>query len=1177
MCGFPRLQRRRSLSLMIAGLLCAPLWAQTVRVDRVQMSFGGMEYEFLPGADTVLEIPPPPNFQNRRADVSFTTTYAGPAGVPFLVGCGVVFNADRPIDRQTLITHTPAGNTGSGVVVISEGIQLVERIEHTYGFFCELFRSTSPFGLIVTSELLDVQQRYVGEDSVALVNASPDPNEFLAPGSQLNFEATVEYMLGSRGPTGGRIRLAVEDASGNVISERIRGVSTTTSVQSRDMTVFSVRIPPLGPILLVAELLFQRGASFGGLPGDELESLAVASPVTYGVEGGESLTIGNPRPPPSDPLFLGSATTIGAEVSYTLESVDRGDIVLQLLQPDGTELARGPPQAVSKGSGSVPLDIPPFELFPEPFTPTVLLRAVLLDPSGAVILQSATVEYTVEVLPCEVGPFAQSRLSPKAQDTSCDPDYTVLPIEAVQILQDDDNSVPLVANKRTALRIYLAHDDKAKPRPQFEFVPVDITLRHESPGKTIERQAFGRLAKPKPGPLFPRRARRGTERMAEISYLLPNNLTAEGELTVEVAVNRNKYAQASVVPERLPANKQENNVGRRTFRFDKTAPVDIEYLILCDDGAECETPDTFKLRARFRLTPIADSDGLRYSPFDTVDVKRPGQIVDGGPDFAGLLGRLAVFAAGKLVDYIVVWVERPSEEGEIIENLGVALAALGVPRLFTLSTNTNEDDPDDDGANNEAKVVRLLPAAHGIFPDKRFGPCPLASDASPPSTIFFFPEFDSLSNGLGFGDMHPSCMVPVISSSTYKKLFNIKKLRPREAPALKGAAQTASQDYFVITGAVEGSGGSLSSLLRASLPIPTPQLPETGDVCVESQAGGATPARQCVRRSSATGDTLPFVFLLPYDPAADRITLYVGGQAVDFRAASANPPTVAITAPPAGAVLNAADPFTLSWTAADADGDLLEFTVLYSPDGGGSWLPMAFDLTATSASFNLAHIAGGGNVFFRVLAIDGFHTSEATVGPVNVVQQPKAEADATAGLGVTAPGAILVGEVPIRSVGSGTLSVLSVDSNDASFVPQGAFPLRIRAGSTAGLPVEFTPSEPGGASAMLTVQTNDPDTPSLTVGVEATVRDPSEPILGPLEGSGPLDTFAGVVFGDAAIGEESVAAVTVINYGDPDLTVEPAVAGQGFRLLEEQGGGLRGPAGAHGHPGRRAKRCPGGL
>ncbi len=38
---------------------------------------------------------------------------------------------------------------------------------------------------------------------------------------------------------------------------------------------------------------------------------------------------------------------------------------------------------------------------------------------------------------------------------------------------------------------------------------------------------------------------------------------------------------------------------------------------------------------------------------------------------------------------------------------------------------------------------------------------------------------------------------------------------------------------------------------------------------------------------------------------------------------------------------------------------------------------------------------------------------------------------------------------------------------------------------------------------MLTIQTDDPDTPSLSVEVGPAVRDPSEPILGPLEDFGP--------------------------------------------------------------------------
>ena len=858
-------------------------------------------------------------------------------------------------------------------------------------------------------------------------------------------------------------------------------------------------------------------------------------------EGANSLTMRNVVPN-LETLYFASELFFRADVDYFLDSADRGQVFLELVDDLGNQLAFSPPQQVSKGSGTIlALEIAPFQLLT--LQEMAFLRAVLRDDAGNRVARSANIEYVVDPGLCPTEDEQLSPLSRKEQETESEPcaDYEVFHIEAVQVLQDEANSVPLVAKKKTALWIYVKSDKLVKSKP---FLEIDIT--HTDPeGK--KQNLFDALRicpssdsakqryRERRVTVHPKCPKEGTK--AEFTWILPDAYTAPGTLKVEAAVNLNKRSNAKALREKV----YDNNEKLETFEFVETAPVDIEYLILCN-LADCPEPFTSDLHHQLRITPIADSDGLRYSPFDTVDVEVPGRVVAGREDFADLLERLALFAAGRLVDYVVAYTPVPTRQTRIIQNLAEALEVFGFPRLFTFFPlrGTVSD-----------RLAALLPVAHGIFPEQ--GRCPLAQDASPVSTVAFDPGHDRVFSFTNVRDLHLSCGSPrLISSDTYKRLFNIKRVPTRAPLTPKGAAQTASQDYFVITGSAQGSGGSLSSLLRASLPIPKPELPETGDVCVESQAGAATPARQCVRRSSATADALPFVFLLPYDPAVDRITLYVEDQAVDFRAASASPPTVAITAPTGGAALNAADPFTLSWSVADADGDLLEFNVLYSSDGGGSWLPMAFDLAETTASFNLAHIAGGVNVFFRVLAVDGFHTSEATVGPVNVVQQPKAEADSTVDLGVTAPGLILLGEVPIRSVGSGTLSVLSVESDNASFVPQGAFPTRIRAGSTGGLPVEFTPSGPGAASAMLTVQTDDSDTPSLTVEVEATVRDPAEPILGPLEDSGLFDTFAGVGFGDAVIGDESVSAVTVINHGDPDLIVEPAVVGEGFRLLEEE-------------------------
>ena len=712
----------RPLPLVLAVL--APLIAagQTIELDSVQIDLEGASYTFpgqpppsdpnrnsCAGHANILALDPTPAIVPPRGVYTPTVTYSGDNE---LLTCQWGDNVEETDDRFFHGKLARLLGGGANPLPVSGAEQALQceqgnppqlapcrfdlvlpprtGPEHVvvYTFSCTL---TIPVSQELARTELEVCQdlnirqsvKFAEDPTTGKKLVTPDPALPLPPGATPVFTASADWEDNIVPPPNALLRLSAFDSSENpLITPLVRGPrrvrpGTVDSKGTEELLLGGVTervtVPDDGVVILRLELI-EFYTDDAGMRQTRVS--ATAEDIVY--QAGESLTIRNPRPPRSDPLFLGSATTIAAEVIYSFESVDMGEIVLQLLHPDGTELAGSPPQPVSKGSGSVPLEIPVFELFPEPFTPTVLLRAVLRDPSGAVILQSAAVEYTVEVLPCEVGPAALSPLSPKAEDTtSCKPDYTVLPIEAVQLLQDDDNSVPLVANRSTALRIYLAHDDEGKPRPDFETVPVDITLHHESSGEPIE---LGLPAKPKPGPLFPRRAReKDTERMAEITYLLPGNFTAEGELTVEVAVNRNKYSGIKVAPERLLDSEVDNNVRTKTFRFDKTAPVDIEYLILCDDVGGCANPNRLGVSSfSFRIAPIPDSRGLRYSPFDTVDVELPGRIVDGGPDFAGLLGRLAVFAAGRLVDYIVAWRNVPSGEGEIIENLGVELGALGL-------------------------------------------------------------------------------------------------------------------------------------------------------------------------------------------------------------------------------------------------------------------------------------------------------------------------------------------------------------------------------------------------------------------------------------------------------------------------------------------------------------------
>jgi len=70
----------------------------------------------------------------------------------------------------------------------------------------------------------------------------------------------------------------------------------------------------------------------------------------------------------------------------------------------------------------------------------------------------------------------------------------------------------------------------------------------------------------------------------------------------------------------------------------------------------------------------------------------------------------------------------------------------------------------------------------------------------------------------------------------------------------------------------------------------------------------------------------------------------------------------------------AAEPFTLTWTASDDDGDALNFTVDYSQDGGAHWQTIGSGITTTRLLVDGARLAGATQAKFRIIATDGVNT-----------------------------------------------------------------------------------------------------------------------------------------------------------------------------------------------------------
>jgi len=131
----------------------------------------------------------------------------------------------------------------------------------------------------------------------------------------------------------------------------------------------------------------------------------------------------------------------------------------------------------------------------------------------------------------------------------------------------------------------------------------------------------------------------------------------------------------------------------------------------------------------------------------------------------------------------------------------------------------------------------------------------------------------------------------------------------------------------------------------------------------------------------------PFLVRLPAAGSACAIQLVVDSSVLAERLVTPNPPSVRVLSPNGGEAVSGE--FIVSWQAGDADGDELSFTVLYSPDDGTTWRPVAGGVTSNSISVDAGTLPASETGRIRVIATDGVNTRfDDSDGPFTV--QPSA-------------------------------------------------------------------------------------------------------------------------------------------------------------------------------------------
>jgi hypothetical protein len=192
-------------------------------------------------------------------------------------------------------------------------------------------------------------------------------------------------------------------------------------------------------------------------------------------------------------------------------------------------------------------------------------------------------------------------------------------------------------------------------------------------------------------------------------------------------------------------------------------------------------------------------------------------------------------------------------------------------------------------------------------------------------------------------------------------------------------AVTALGEVAIVTGVISitAQTGSITRLVRL------PSGAADSGLISGSWSLRLSNAQQALATYSFEPEPIPdspsmasFAFTIPWVSGATKVSLFHNSQLADSRTASANPPTISLTAPNGGQTLTGTS-FTASWAAADIDKDPLTYSVLYSVDAGTTWQTLATDLTTNTFKLDLTTLRGSTQALLRVLASDGFYTTQA--------------------------------------------------------------------------------------------------------------------------------------------------------------------------------------------------------
>jgi hypothetical protein len=644
-------------------------------------------------------------------------------------------------------------------------------------------------------------------------------------------------------------------------------------------------------------------------------------------------------------------------------------------------------------------------------------------------------------------------------------DLRVIGLEITQAIQDRNNTVPLIAGKRTYVRahVYSKSGSVSNVTGHFAFghaqVPATGWIAAGNAGGVITVKAS------------PDRGQREDSFWVEV----PPAMLAAGTLYVNFSMNRNHT---------IPEYTYLNNTMNLSVSLTTSPPVNVYIFNVRykKDGAwhQASFHDIIMMVSWLRRAYPVASVNWFLRTLNWEGSQTPAQ-----------KGCTSVNISLALKRWIEGYPPRWRYYGMVADSGGFMMGcAVGIPSYIASGPTGDPANTkwswDTDGTYGDwygaHELGHTYAQRHANFCEAKGGyGYPYPNGWIGGTSGYEYCGWDialrQVYEGRDWLDIMTYCNNLWISDYTYKAIRN--RLVYEAGAAAAAPVVQAGVEYLAVLGSADLALGTaeLHTLYRLS----------DGDdwkLVLQSSRGGTMaeyPFTPKVNEAGPGEGPEPLASILETVPWVDgtaRVVILYQGAEVAAQVVSANAPIVDMVYPSGGETLNQ-DTVMVQWTGHDDDGDPLVYALLYSADAGASWQTVALNVATTQADILLSELPGSNQALFRVIASDGVNTGQG-------------QSDATFQIPLKAPMAFILSpsnldrftlEQHVTLVGEG------YDAEDGS-MPESALAWSSDRQGILGVGTQLSVTDLVEGKHVITLQTKDSDAQTGTASVTIYVGTP---------------------------------------------------------------------------------------